>query len=99
MSIVFAQIYQFSLNLDLIQQKFSLTSNYLGTNSVHVKRVDCSLNYREVDIKIYYPPKTMLISFFFSIKHKFWVEKETPHSDVSFSHQNICYYGQLLNRS
>ena len=40
-SIVFAQMYQFSLNLNSLQQKFSLTSNYLGTNSVVVKRVDC----------------------------------------------------------
>ena len=39
-SIVFAQIYQFSLNLNSLQQEFSLTSNYLGTNSVVVKRVD-----------------------------------------------------------
>ena len=29
-SIVFAQMYQFSLNLNSSQQKFSLTSNYLG---------------------------------------------------------------------
>ena len=41
MSIVFAQMYLFSLNLNSLQQKFSLTSNYLGTNSVVVKRVDC----------------------------------------------------------
>ena len=39
--IVFAQMYHFSLNLNSFQQKFSLTSNYLGTNSVVVKRVDC----------------------------------------------------------
>ena len=31
----------FSLNLGTLQQKFSLTSNNLGTNSVLVKRVDC----------------------------------------------------------
>ena len=41
-SIVFAQMYQFSLNLNSLQQKFSLTSNYLGTNSVVVKKVDCT---------------------------------------------------------
>ena len=40
-STVFAQMYQFSLNLKLLRQKFSLTSNYLGINSVVVKRVDC----------------------------------------------------------
>ena len=40
-SIVFAQMYQFNLNLNSLQQKFSLTSNYLGTNSVVVKSVDC----------------------------------------------------------
>ena len=31
-----------SLNWISSQQKFSLTSNYLGTNSVVLKRVDCS---------------------------------------------------------
>ena len=36
-------MYQFSFNLSLLQQKFSLTSNYLGTNTVVVKRVDCSV--------------------------------------------------------
>ena len=41
MSVVFAQMYQFSLNLSSLQQKFSLTSIYLGTNTVVVKRVDC----------------------------------------------------------
>ena len=40
MSVVFAQMYQFSLNLSSLQQKFSLTSNYLVTNTVVVKRVD-----------------------------------------------------------
>ena len=39
-SIVFAQMRQFSLNLNSLQHKFSLTSNYLGTNGVVVKRVD-----------------------------------------------------------
>ena len=34
-------MYQFSLNLNSLQQKFSLISKYLGTNSVIVKRVDC----------------------------------------------------------
>ena len=33
-SILFAQMYHFSLDLNSLQQKFSLTSNYLGTNSV-----------------------------------------------------------------
>ena len=42
MSLVFAQTYQFSLNLSSLQQKFSLTSNYLGTSSFVVKRVDCT---------------------------------------------------------
>ena len=39
---VFAQMYQFSLHLSSLQQKFSLTSNYLGTNTVIVKRIHCS---------------------------------------------------------
>ena len=30
------------LNLNSLQQKFSLMSNYLGTNSVVVERVDCT---------------------------------------------------------
>ena len=34
-------MYQLSLNLNSLQQKFSLTLSYLGTNSVVVKRVDC----------------------------------------------------------
>ena len=38
-SIVLAQMCQFSLNLNSFQQKFSLTSNCLGTNSVVVVRV------------------------------------------------------------
>ena len=38
---VFAQMYQFSLNLSSLQQKFSLKSNYMGTNTVVVKKVDC----------------------------------------------------------
>ena len=33
-------VYEFSLNLSF--QKFNLTSNYLGTKTVVVKRVDCS---------------------------------------------------------
>ena len=41
-SLVFAQKYQFSLKLSSLQQKFSLTSNYWGTNTVVVKRVDCN---------------------------------------------------------
>ena len=41
MSVVLAQMYQFSLNLSSLQHKFGLTSNYLGTNAVVVKRVDC----------------------------------------------------------
>ena len=40
-TIVFAQMYQFSLNVNSLQQEFSLTSKYLGTNSVVVKTVDC----------------------------------------------------------
>ena len=35
-------MYQFSFNLNSLQQKFSLTSNYLRTNSVVVKIVDLS---------------------------------------------------------
>ena len=42
-SIAFAQMYQFNLNLNSLQQKFSLTSNYYGTNSVVVKRVDFNI--------------------------------------------------------
>ena len=50
-SIVFAQMYQFSLNLSSLQQKFKLMSNYLGTNSAVVKRFDCIwINY--VDVKL-----------------------------------------------
>ena len=30
------------MNLSSLQQKFSLTSNHLGTNSIVVKRVDCT---------------------------------------------------------
>ena len=41
-SFVLAQMYKFSLNLSSLQQKFSLTSNYLGTNSTVVKRIDCN---------------------------------------------------------
>ena len=36
-------MYQFSLNLNSLQQKFSLTSNYFETISVVVKRIDCIL--------------------------------------------------------
>ena len=39
-SIIFAQMRQFSLNLNSLQHKFSLTSNYLGTNGVVLKSVD-----------------------------------------------------------
>ena len=39
--VVFAQMYQFSFNLSSLHQKFSLTSNYLGTNTVVLKRIDC----------------------------------------------------------
>ena len=42
--LVFAQMYQFSLNMSS-PQKFSLMSNYVGTNTVIVKRVDCISNY------------------------------------------------------
>ena len=41
-SVVFAQIYQFTLNLNSLQQAFSLTSYYFGTNTLVVKRVDCT---------------------------------------------------------
>ena len=37
-------MFQFSLNLNSLQQKFSLTSNYLGTN-ILVKRVACNSLY------------------------------------------------------
>ena len=37
LSVVFTQIYQFSLNLSLLQQKFSSSSNYLGTDTDVVK--------------------------------------------------------------
>ena len=40
-SIVFAQMYQFNFNSGSIQQNISLQSNYLGTNTAVVKRVDC----------------------------------------------------------
>ena len=42
-SVVFAQMYQLSLNLNSLQQKFRLTSNYFGTNTVAVKKVVCTL--------------------------------------------------------
>ena len=45
-SVVFEQIYQFSLNLNSLQKKFSLTLNYLGTNTVVVKKVAVSLNFK-----------------------------------------------------
>ena len=35
-------MYQFSLNSSSLQQKFSLTSDYLGTNIVVLKKVDCN---------------------------------------------------------
>ena len=38
-SIVFAQIYQISFNLSLLQQKFSLTSYCLGTDTDVVKLI------------------------------------------------------------
>ena len=34
-------MYQFILNLNSLQKKFSLTSNYLGPNPIVVKRIDC----------------------------------------------------------
>ena len=40
-SLMFTQMYQFSLNLYSLQQKFILMSNYLGAKTVIVKRVDC----------------------------------------------------------
>ena len=45
--VVFAQTYQFILNLISSQQKFSLTSNYLGTNTVIVKRFGCICSGRK----------------------------------------------------
>ena len=42
MSVVFAHMYQLSLNLNSLHQKFSLTSNYLGSNTVVLKRDDCT---------------------------------------------------------
>ena len=45
MSVVFAQMHQFSLKLSSLQQKFSLIMwNSLGTNIVIVKRIDCITN-------------------------------------------------------
>ena len=40
---VFVQMYQFSLDLNSLQYKFSLTFNYFETNRVVVKRVNCTL--------------------------------------------------------
>ena len=37
------QMYQCSLNLSSLQQKFSFMSCYLGTNTFVAKRVDCIL--------------------------------------------------------
>ena len=42
---VFVQMYQFSLNLSSLQQKFSIMSNYLETNTIFVKWVDCIIIY------------------------------------------------------
>ena len=36
-------MYQFSLDLNSLQNKFSLTFNYFETNRIVVKRVDCTL--------------------------------------------------------
>ena len=49
-SFVFAQMYQFSLKLNSLQQEFSLTSNYMGTNTVVVKRVGCNLKMFECNL-------------------------------------------------
>ena len=40
----------FNLNLNSLQKKFSLTSNYLGTSSVIVKRVACIQEHFRLDI-------------------------------------------------
>ena len=40
MSVIFAKMSQLCLNLSSLQQNFSLTSNYLGTNTFLGKRVD-----------------------------------------------------------
>ena len=50
----FAQMYQFSLNLNSLQQKISLMSNYLGTNSVVVKRVDCIGKFISLKMSAFY---------------------------------------------
>ena len=50
----------------------------LNSKSSRVFRINRSLNYREVDIKLYITPKIIIIIFlllFFSIKHKFWAPK------------------------
>ena len=45
-SVVFAQRCQFRLNLNSLQQKFSLTSSYLGTNTmIIVKRVGFTMHH------------------------------------------------------
>ena len=36
--VIFAHTYPFSLNMDSLQQEFILTSNYLGTNAIVLKR-------------------------------------------------------------
>ena len=53
-SVVFAQMYQFSMNLSSLQQKIRLRSTYLGTNTIVVKRVDCTctLSKKKTVLKI-----------------------------------------------
>ena len=69
--IVFAQMYQFHLNLNLLQQKFSLTSKYLGTNSVVVKRVDCTIvqNNKDTGSYSFISVITELCNKYHSISH------------------------------
>ena len=51
-----------------------------------------SLNYREVDIKIYNPKNDYFHFIFFFNQTLFWHVKELSHGDVSLCTQNICYY-------
>ena len=49
-------MYQFSLNLNSLQKKFSLTSNYLGTKAVGVERVTVLRKERENVSKLEHLP-------------------------------------------
>ena len=68
-------MYQFSLNLNSLQQKFSLTSNYLGTNSVVVKRVDCSCSLKKSKKKDIYIYIFFFLLFLFG-KNRHGIEKK-----------------------